>query len=350
LRRASVLLVLCPLLAGGCAGGGERPPGGARRVSVLARSHLSIAPLLLAEAEGFFRDEGLEIDRVSLAASRDGLPALIQGDLDVLTGSVGLAYLNAIAQGARLRVVADKGHLGRDGCTYLALLARPELVRDGVLLRPEGRPRWRFSFARGTVYELLIDRALASAGLSWDDIETVHLTGDTELQALDQGRIDVSMNTGPPMHRQVEAGRATVWRAAQDLLPDGQFSVLLFGPSLLEGDPETGVRFMTAYLRGVRQYNLGKTERNLETLESLTGFDRGTLQATCWIPMRDDGRVDLASLGALQGWAAAQGLLDRELAESEYWEPRFVAEAARRLAARQSAGTEPGRRSEGGSR
>ena len=338
MRRALAAVALGALLASGCApGAGERGAGrGLRRIRVLAQAHLSMAPLLIAEAEGYFRDEGLEIERFSLSSSRDGLPALIQGDLDVLTASLSPSYLSAIAQGAHLRLVADKGHLGRDGCTYLAFLARPEMVRAGVLQRPSDGHRWRVSLRRGSIYELLTDRALASAGIAWEDIEPVHLTGETELQALAQGRIDVSTNTGVPMQRQIEAGQAVVWRAAQDLLPDGQFSVLLYGPALLERDPEAGIRFMAGYLRGVRQYNLGKTARNLEVLESLTGYDRGALESACWIPMREDGRIDLPSVAALQSWAVAHGLVDRELAVDEFWEPRFVEAAAGRLAARAS--------------
>jgi NitT/TauT family transport system substrate-binding protein len=345
LKRGLAAIGLCALVAGGCGRGAERgePGTGLRKIRVLAQAHLSMAPLLIAEAEGFFRDEGLAVERFALSTSRDGLPALIQGDLDVLTASLSPSYLNAIAQGAHLRLVADKGHLGRDGCTYLGFLARPEMVKEGVLQRPADGRRWRFSLRRGSIYELLTDRALASAGLAWDDIEVVHLSGETELQALAQGRIDVSTNTGVPMQHQIEAGQAAVWRPAEALLPDGQFAVLIFGPALLESDPEAGIRFMTAYLRGVRQYNLGKTERNLEVLAAATGYDRPALEAACWIPIRADGRIDLPSVAALQQWAAAHDLLDRQLAEGEIWEPRFVEEAARRLAARPGAGAEPGR-------
>ncbi len=340
MSRARAAAALLGLLAAGCTDDasttGEHGEA-LRRIRVLARSHLSMAPLLIAEAEGYFHDEGLEVEQFSLASSRDGLPALIQGDLEVLTGSLTPAFLNAIAMGARIRVVADKGHFARDGCTYMAFLARPEMVRDGVLLAPEGGRRWRFSVQRGSFYEMLAERALASAGRTWDDVEVYHLSGEAEAQALAQRRVDVTSTAGVPMQGQIDAGQAVAWRAAQELLPDGQFSVLLFGPALLEQDPEAGIRFMTAYLRAVRQYNSGKTERNLEILAARTGLDRRALEATCWIPMRDDGRIDAPSVAALQGWSTGRGLLDRELALDELWEPRFVAAASRRLEEREQA-------------
>jgi NitT/TauT family transport system substrate-binding protein len=91
---------------------------------------------------------------------------------------------------------------------------------------------------------------------------------------------------------------------------------------------------MDAYLRGVRQYNEGKTPRNLDLLSRTTGLDREGLERACWIPMRDDGRIDVAGVGALQSWAVERGTLLRQLREDEFWEPRFVEEASDRLARR----------------
>jgi NitT/TauT family transport system substrate-binding protein len=340
--RLAAACALLSLLAAACREGeiAASAPGAGpaapplRTIRILARQHLSMAPLLIADEEGYFRAQGLAIDLFALARSRDGLPALIKGDLDVLTSSVGPYYLGAIAQGARLRIVADKGQLAPDGCTYLAFLTRPELLRGGELRLPRSQERWRFSIRRGSFYDFLGERALAQAGIDSREIEVHHLSGETEIQALLQGRIDVTTNTGSPMKKAVASGYAAIWRPAQAVLPGAQFAVLLFGPSLLDEDPEAGERFMTAYLAGVRQYNRGKTERNLAILEKRTGLDRRELRDACWISMRDDGRIHAASVLELQAWAVAKGLLDRELPLVELWEPRFVEGAARRLAAR----------------
>ena len=312
----------------GC-GGDDRP--GLVRVRVLAQPHLSQAPLLIAAEEGYFEAEGLDVELLSLASSRDGLPALIQGDLEVLTGSISPSFLNAIAQGARVRIVADKGHFARDGCTYMGFLTRPELLRDGELRRPNGGAPWRFSFRRGSYYDFLTERTLALAGIDRGEIEVHRVSPEAEVQALAQGRMEVAVASSLVMEKMLESGTAVLWRSAQSVLPDGQFSVMLYGPALLARDPEAGMRFMSAYLRGVRQYNLGKTERNFEILEKRTGIDRQTLASTCWIAVREDGLIDTATLLELQAWAVRNGILSRPLALEEVWEPRFVRDAAGRL-------------------
>jgi NitT/TauT family transport system substrate-binding protein len=336
---AAVLTLVFGVL--GCYRDASSAPSGPPKdtVRVLARAHLSQAPLLIADEEGYFAEEGIELEIVSLTRSRDGLPSLVQGDLDVITSSVSTSYLNAIARGALVRIVADRGYLARDGCTYLALLARPELVRDGELLVPEpssGR-RLRVSVSRESHQELLAERALASVDLRLDSMELFRLSGSEEMQALAAGRLDLILAAGYPVHEVVESGRAVIWRTAQEVMPDAQHTVVLFGPSLLEDDPELGIRFMVAYLRGVRQYNEGKTPRNLDLLARRTGLDRGGLERACWIPMRDDGRIDVAGVRALQSWAVERGTLLRQLREDEFWEPRFVEEASDRLARRADA-------------
>ena len=74
---------------------------------------------------------------------------------------------------------------------------------------------------------------------------------------------------------------------------------MLFGGNLLDRESETGLRFMTAYLRGVRRYNLGKTERNVDVLAQRLGAPREEVERACWISIRDDGRVDLPSIAEL---------------------------------------------------
>jgi NitT/TauT family transport system substrate-binding protein len=330
-RRAAAALA-AGLLASVIAGcGGEEPTGSLRRVRVLAQTHLSQGPLLIALEEGYFRDEGLEIEFYAAGSSREGIPALVNGDLEVLTGSLRPAFLSAIAQGARIRVVADKGHFGPE-CTYLAFLATPDLLTDGRLQPPPGGRPWRVSYGHGTVPQLLFDRAIAAEGIPFDRLEPYQLSGQTELESMLQGRLDVVSATSAPMQALLDAGEAAIWHTAEELWPNGQYSVVFFSEPLLDRDPETGIRFMTAYLRGVRQYNEGKTERNLDILEKATGNERADLAKACWIGIREDGKVHLETVMELQEWSLSKGYTPRALSSAEIWDPRFVEAAAARLA------------------
>jgi len=329
--RTALALVGAILLVGSAACRERERGVSLRRVRVFAQPHLSAGALYLSEAEGYFRDAGLEIDWVRAGSSRDLLPSLLEGDLDVMTSNLSPVYLNAAAQGGRLRIVADKGHLARDGCNYLSFLTRPELLRDGRLAVPADGRKLRVSYRRGSFYEMLFDRALAASGLPREATELHFISGEVENQALAEGGLDVTTNSGAPMQALLDSGRAAVWLRAQDLLPDGQAYVIIYGPTLLDREPGIGERFMAAYLRGVRQYNLGKTGRNVEVLAAALETPAAEIERACWIAIRDDGRIDLATVESLAEWARTNGRLDAPLDAATIWEPRFVERAAAEL-------------------
>jgi NitT/TauT family transport system substrate-binding protein len=116
---------------------------------------------------------------------------------------------------------------------------------------------------------------------------------------------------------------------AGKIIPDFQFACLVYGPSLLEENPDLGRQFMIAYLAAVRQYNEGKSERNLEILARRTGLDRAFLLRACWPAFRADGRIRTQSIMDFQDWGMSRDFLDRPVAIEEFWDPRFVEEAQR---------------------
>lgn len=134
----------------------------------------------------------------------------------------------------------------------------------------------------------------------------------------------------PWITRIVNGGHAEVWVESRELYPDFQLSVVLFGPNLLDENPELGERFMVAYLQAVRQYNEGKTERNIEILAEYSGIDADLLETMCWTPIRDDALINVQSILDMQAWVLEQDLLDEVLAEEDFWDSSFI-EAANEM-------------------
>ena len=92
------------------------------------------------------------------------------------------------------------------------------------------------------------------------------------------------------------------------------------------------MRFMVAYLKGVRQYQAGKTERNLEILGTYLELDQELLTAACFPRIPADGVIFTQSIEDFAAWAAARDYIDRPLTGDVFWEPRFVQHAAEVLA------------------
>ncbi len=79
---------------------------------------------MIAQAEGFFREEGVEVEFVSALRPEEALVALVSGDIDVNPGPLHAGFLSAIAQGAKIRIAAGQGLLTRGGCTYYGIVLR----------------------------------------------------------------------------------------------------------------------------------------------------------------------------------------------------------------------------------
>ena len=180
-----------------------------------------------------------------------------------------------------------------------------------------------------------MDTWLGQYGLKLEDVKLVDLTGGaTILEPLQQGAVDMAWQTEPWITRAQDVGAADLWLALADVLPQVQNSVVAFGPSVLRDNPAAGERFVTAYLKGARQYAEGKTERNLKILEKYMELDRALLEKMCFPFVPIDGAILTESVVEFSQWAAARDYIDRPLTPEMFWESRFVEHANAALGVR----------------
>jgi NitT/TauT family transport system substrate-binding protein len=120
---------------------------------------------------------------------------------------------------------------------------------------------------------------------------------------------------------------AHVWARMEEVLPEAQIGSMWFGPTLLRDNRDAGRRFMAAYLDAVRQYAEGPTPRNLELVSKFTGLNTSQLASTCWTPVRQDGRVNIASVREFREWLGRNGHLeqpDQPGSDADLVDPSFV--------------------------
>ena len=303
------------------------PPRSPVHLKVLFVRFLSFAPLAIAEAEGYFRAQGLEVEPVSLTGSHEATPPLIRGELDVVTGLIKIGDFNAIARGASLRLVADKGHFEAGPCVPMAFVARRGFL-DGS--GPDGGERLkgaRVAVSRSATSSTSWRRCSAGRASGWSDVNLARIHEAMVAEAIANGSLDIGVLAEPNLTRTLKSGKTVLWKSLQEILPEGQLAAVYFGPGLLERNRDAGRRFMVAYLQGVRQYNRGKTPRNLDILVAATGLDRELLKEACWQPIRGDGRINVESVLDFQRWAVRRGALDAVVPPERFWDPSFVEEA-----------------------
>ncbi len=303
------------------------------KLKAVVLPYISSGPLFIAQEEGFFTAQGLDVEFVHMDTGAGPLPALETGEVDVAASGPTAGLFNALARGGDIRIVADKGNLDPDGCTYMAILAQPQWIATDPLADPTALTDLRISIDPTNFEAFMLDGLLSKQGVTLDDLQVQDIAPPALADAAQNKAVDLISVGEPWVTRLLDTGNVALWQAGQKLAPDLQFGLILFGKHLLDGDPAVGVRFLTAYLQGVRQYNAGQTDRNIEIMAKYTNLDSDLLRRACWPAMRADGHVNLDSILAFQEWAVGQGLVDQPASAEQIWNESLVTQASQQIEA-----------------
>jgi NitT/TauT family transport system substrate-binding protein len=295
------------------------------KLKVIALPMMSYAPFYVAEEEGYFAEQKLQIEFVKMTDAIGALPLLIKGDIDIWSDIIYPSCLNSMIRGAKIKIVADKGHLSATGANYSVFMARRALIKEGKLDNLSRLKGLRVATTQGSALSgYYLEKLLSKVGLTVADIQLLFLLMPNRADAFERGSIDVAMVVEPWVTKILQKGHAAVWIPIQQVAPNFQQAILVYGPTLLEKNPDAGKRFMVAYLKGIRQFNQGKTERNIKILTKYTGLDQEFLKKTCWPAFRNDGHINIESIMDFQDWVLKKGLIDTIVSPNQFWDSTFI--------------------------
>lgn len=164
------------------------------------------AKFFVAQEQGFFASEGLEVELVQFVNSADGINALNAGKLDV--GAFGTtAPLVHISRGTDLRIIG--GVMGEDAA--IVTTAAGAATIKGV---PDLRGK-RIATVRLATGDAVLRGALHDAGLDWrKDVSIFELKSPPAvIEAVKTGQVDAGVVWGPHDLRAEEEGLKIVVRS-----------------------------------------------------------------------------------------------------------------------------------------
>jgi NitT/TauT family transport system substrate-binding protein len=338
MSRRVALLLCCAVAALGLSCGREggttaepTAPAEPTKLRVVVLPFLDFAPLYIAKDKGYYEDQNLEVEFVPMTNSQEALPALAQGRLDVVGGSISAGLFNAIGRGSDIKIVADKSYFGPEtpsNCVRNAIVATPALIDSGDIKGAADLKGRKVRSNNVNVEAYALHVYLKSAGLSLDDVELVDIPPPNVFDAMGKGGLDVTLASEPTLTRLIDAGKAKILaKVDDDIVPGLQVGMMMYGPNLLTKDKDAGRRFMVAYLKGVKAYREGKTQANIASIAKATKLEAGLVGKVCWPAFRADGRIDWDSVDEMQKWALDGKLIDETVTEAEFWTDEFVDDA-----------------------
>jgi len=281
--------------------------------------------LYLAKERGYFADEGLQVTIESIPSSTHAIPLAAAGKLDVIFSSSSVSLVNAIAKGSRLRIVAGREITApscSENCTLYGLRkVFPDGLRDVRALRGKRVA----ADTSSSIASFGIDAILTKAGMTTKDIDLISMRKSELVVAFLSEKIDaIFLSDFSIRFSDLQDQIVTGIRLA-DVLPNHQISFITYGSRLLDDEPEAGIQFLSAYLRGAREYLGGATPAFHGELAVSNGMDPVKARNACRNSMVPDGRIDIPSLERFIQWAVkkelcphsirAEGLIDRRFLE-----------------------------------
>jgi NitT/TauT family transport system substrate-binding protein len=340
-RRALLALVLCVLVASpvtvtGAAPGGlpshvageVAAPGGlvaapgpaqATRVRLGELGIIAGAGYYLAIENGYFAEQGIEVEATRFTSGAEMIPSLATGQIDIGAGAISAGLLNAVARGLDLRIVSDHGH-SAPGRPVGAFVVRRDLIDSGQV-RTAADLRGRTIAIPSTAVSAMTDvRAyLAEGGLSLGDARILEMSFPDTLPALANRSIDATAPVEPFISFITQRDLGTVWRWDYDVFPGHQVGVITYAPTFAREQPELARRWLVAYVRGVRYFTDGfirgdgaARERGVDVLTKWTVVrDRALYDVMTVTGLDTDGGVRVDSMRIDQEYFVGQGLQER---------------------------------------
>jgi NitT/TauT family transport system substrate-binding protein len=192
----AALLAAVVLLLAAC-GGSDSPTSGPngiekRSITVAALPIVDDAPLFLAQKQGLFAAEGLDVRIQTLQQSSLAIPGLIKGDIDVVGGGNYVTFLLANDSGALKVRILHAGYEARPGVDVV-LVGRSSPIRSPADLAGK---KVAVNILNN-VQSLTLDAVLAAEGVDPSTIHYVQIPFPNMAAALQRGQVDAAYTVEP---------------------------------------------------------------------------------------------------------------------------------------------------------
>jgi len=307
----------------------EPPPPDHVTLKMNSSQLTSYAPIFIADSEGFFEEEGITMEYIPFNRTTDALPLVISEDLDIFASALTSGLINVMNEEPSVRAVADRGVVTSDDtCANHGILFRKDLYDSGELKGPADLKGKTIASSESGPSGYLLKRYLEQAGLTFKDVIISDIPTASYIEAIANGTVDAIVSSEVRLTQVIREGNAVLGVRGADVYGRLQTSVLVFGKRLLVDDQEIGIRFLRAYMKGVQQYQAGKTDRNVEIMMEHTGETEDVIRQSCWITISPDGRMDFqAGVLPFLEWSFEQDEIDNIISEEQFWDPSLLESA-----------------------
>jgi NitT/TauT family transport system substrate-binding protein len=321
--------------------GASAPGLAADKVVVGMINSMSDAPFFLAIDNGYFKDEGIDAQLELSPSLANQVAPLSIGELDVASGAISAGVYNAVDRGIPIKIVADKGR-NAPQYGFNAIMVRKDLYDSGkVKSLADLKGGTIAMIGVGSSDLSVMNEAMKSVGLTYDDIKVTQLALPNHLVAMKNKAMEWTLTPDPFATKMVEEGVAVKLATVDRFYPNAQQTVLIYGSRFIKDRPDVAQRFMNAYVRGIRAYVDGLTDGRIagpnadQVIASLIKHgrekDAALLRKIVPVWIDPNGQLSVASVEKDFQFLASKGFIKGPVTPAELIDNTFVAAANKKL-------------------
>jgi NitT/TauT family transport system substrate-binding protein len=285
---------------------------------------IAAGPLFIAQERGYFAEQGLDTEWTQFDSGALMVSSVAAGQIDVIFGVPGPSLFNALARDVPIRAIAALGNSG----TWLML--RKDLADSNQIQSLQDLKGRKVSFnVEGSPVDYTARNAFLKEGLTLDDFQVERVVNTDLAAALANGAVDAGVAPEPVPVLIETRGIGVRFGDIQRSIGSQLAAMMAIGPSLLgRGDPAI-MRFLTAYVRGFRDF-VGAHQGDrltdpavLAIMSQWTKLPTDTLAQAVNAPPTDP-RIDLADVSNQQEFWVREGLVPQRADLSQFVQSRYL--------------------------
>ncbi|HLI19476.1 MAG TPA: ABC transporter substrate-binding protein [Stellaceae bacterium] len=233
---------------------GASPAAALDRVKIAVVSSLSSAPAFVANAKGYFRNEGLDVDLVHFDSAAPIAVAVASGDVDFASAGLAAAFFTLANQGVLKIIGSGNGeHKGFQGIGYIL----SNRAYDAGIRRFEDLKGRSVAITQlGSALQYSLDLVLRKHGVDMKDVRLLPLQSNQNVaSAIAGGQADAAVQSGPNIYALVNKGNARLLAWYSDELSQSPGDATYTSAKLANARPETVKHFMAAFRKGAATWD-----------------------------------------------------------------------------------------------
>jgi len=201
---------------------------------------ICMSPLFFAHAQGYFKDEGLNVSLKFMPNPGDAITALVSNAMDVIHNPFTNAFVAAAQASAPIRIIAGSGAGG------LFIIAQKESgIRSMADLAAAKGKGLKIGTIRFNTFDLTLYRNLLKHGVGYSDYNIVWFNDTLSMaSAFEAKAVDVTTHVEPFATRLVDQLGGVALASSLDV----------WGPHGPDCVTKTSVRFMERHPQALRRY------------------------------------------------------------------------------------------------